>query len=127
MTRIGRVIVPVHDQDAAIAFYTEKLGFSVTADVPFGENGRYAMSVAMPRLENEPAGPPAHAVTHVWVAGDRADVGFSGDRLEVIADKDEYAIGDKARFLVLAPVGSSPSAAMTSLCRRTASLKSSAA
>ena len=35
--QLGRVMVPVADQDTAIAFYTEKLGFSLTADVPFGE------------------------------------------------------------------------------------------
>ncbi len=41
ITKVGRVMVPVADQDEAIAFYTEKLGFSVTADVPFGENARW--------------------------------------------------------------------------------------
>ena len=39
--KLGRVIVPVSDQDAAIAFYTEKLGFSVSADVPYGEGDRW--------------------------------------------------------------------------------------
>ena len=41
ISQLGRVIVPVSDQDAAIAFYTEKLGFSVTMDVPYGENDRW--------------------------------------------------------------------------------------
>jgi catechol 2,3-dioxygenase-like lactoylglutathione lyase family enzyme len=39
--RIGRVAVPVSDQDAAIAFYTEKLGFSLDADIPVDENYRW--------------------------------------------------------------------------------------
>ncbi len=39
--QLGRVMVPVRDQDAAIAFYTEKLDFSVTADVPFGDGDRW--------------------------------------------------------------------------------------
>lgn len=38
---VGRVMIPVADQDAAIAFYTEKLGFELTADVPFGEGDRW--------------------------------------------------------------------------------------
>jgi catechol 2,3-dioxygenase-like lactoylglutathione lyase family enzyme len=38
---LGRVMVPVSDQDAAIAFYTEKLGFSLSADIPFGEGDRW--------------------------------------------------------------------------------------
>src|ERR1700756_4603907 len=44
---LGRVIVPVSDQDAAIAFYTDKLGFSLTADVPFGDGDRW-VEVAPP-------------------------------------------------------------------------------
>ena len=39
--QLGRVIIPVSDQDAAIAFYTEKLGFTVTSDIPFGEGDRW--------------------------------------------------------------------------------------
>jgi catechol 2,3-dioxygenase-like lactoylglutathione lyase family enzyme len=39
--QLGRVIIPVSDQDAAIAFYTDKLGFSVSADIPFGEGDRW--------------------------------------------------------------------------------------
>jgi len=41
VTEIGRVIVPVSDQDAAIAFYTEKIGFSLAADVPYGDGQRW--------------------------------------------------------------------------------------
>jgi catechol 2,3-dioxygenase-like lactoylglutathione lyase family enzyme len=40
-------MVPVADQDEAIAFYTTKLGFSVAADVPFGESDRW-VEVAPP-------------------------------------------------------------------------------
>ena len=47
ITQLGRVIVPVSDQDGAIAFYTEKLGFSLTADVPFGDGDRW-VEVAPP-------------------------------------------------------------------------------
>ena len=41
ITNVGRVLVPVEDQDEAIAFYTDKLGFTLTADVPFGEGSRW--------------------------------------------------------------------------------------
>jgi catechol 2,3-dioxygenase-like lactoylglutathione lyase family enzyme len=41
LTHIGRVIVPVADQDDAIKFYTETLGCSLTADVPFGDGARW--------------------------------------------------------------------------------------
>jgi lactoylglutathione lyase len=41
VTRIGRVLVPVADQDDAIAFYTQVLGFTLTADTPFGDGSRW--------------------------------------------------------------------------------------
>jgi catechol 2,3-dioxygenase-like lactoylglutathione lyase family enzyme len=41
ITQVGRVMVPVRDQDTAIAFYKEKLGFELTADAPFGEGDRW--------------------------------------------------------------------------------------
>jgi catechol 2,3-dioxygenase-like lactoylglutathione lyase family enzyme len=47
ITKIGRVMLPVSDQDDAIRFYTTTLGFSVLADVPFGDNDRW-VEVAPP-------------------------------------------------------------------------------
>src|SRR5690242_17279920 len=41
ITQLGRVMVPVSDQDAGIAFYTGTLGFTVVADIPFGEGDRW--------------------------------------------------------------------------------------
>ena len=47
ITQVGRVMVPVSDQDEAIAFYTSKLGFSLAADIPYGEGERW-VEVAPP-------------------------------------------------------------------------------
>jgi len=41
ITKVVRVTVPVSDQDEGIAFYTEMLGFSLVADVPFGDGERW--------------------------------------------------------------------------------------
>jgi catechol 2,3-dioxygenase-like lactoylglutathione lyase family enzyme len=41
ITQVGTIIVPVTDQDAAIAFYTEKLGFEKRSDTPFGRGDRW--------------------------------------------------------------------------------------
>jgi len=41
ITHVGRVIVPVADQDDAIKFYTDSLGCTLTADVPFGDGARW--------------------------------------------------------------------------------------
>ena len=49
VTNIGVVMFTVSDQDAALAFYTEKLGFEVRGDSAFGENGEYRwLEVAPP-------------------------------------------------------------------------------
>ena len=49
VSNIGVAMFTVSDQDAALAFYTEKLGFEVRADVPYGESseGRW-VEVAPP-------------------------------------------------------------------------------
>lgn len=47
ITQLGRMMVPVADQDAAIAFYSEKLGFTLVADTPFGDGERW-VEVAPP-------------------------------------------------------------------------------
>ena len=39
--KIATVIVPVADQDAAVDFYVEKLGFEKRVDVPFGGGYRW--------------------------------------------------------------------------------------
>ena len=45
---LGRVIIPVSDQDRALEFYVGTLGFEKRADTPFGEGDRW--------LEVAPAG-----------------------------------------------------------------------
>ena len=39
VSNLGGVMFTVADQDAALAFYTEKLGWEVRADERFGDNG----------------------------------------------------------------------------------------
>jgi catechol 2,3-dioxygenase-like lactoylglutathione lyase family enzyme len=55
ISKIGVVIVPVSDQDRAIEFYVETLGFEKRSDVPFG-NGYRWVEVA-----------PADAVTTIAI------------------------------------------------------------
>jgi catechol 2,3-dioxygenase-like lactoylglutathione lyase family enzyme len=65
ITQVGTIIVPVTDQDAAIAFYTEKLGFEKRSDIPFGHGDRWVevgptghttTLALMPPREGEQAG-----------------------------------------------------------------------
>lgn len=62
ITQLGRVMVPVSDQDRAIEFYTQKLGFEKRADAPYGDGERWvelappgadtAIAVVLPRQGN---------------------------------------------------------------------------
>jgi catechol 2,3-dioxygenase-like lactoylglutathione lyase family enzyme len=65
ITQVGTVIVPVSDQDRALEFYLEKLGFEKRVDVPFGRGDRWvevgpagaATTVALiPPQEGQPTG-----------------------------------------------------------------------
>jgi catechol 2,3-dioxygenase-like lactoylglutathione lyase family enzyme len=41
VNKIGTVVIPVADQDRAIEFYVEKLGFEKRVDVPVGNDYRW--------------------------------------------------------------------------------------
>ena len=66
ITEVGRVIVPVSDQDRAIDFYVGQLGFEKRADTPYGDGARWielappggstAIAVVLPR-EGDPVPP----------------------------------------------------------------------
>jgi catechol 2,3-dioxygenase-like lactoylglutathione lyase family enzyme len=47
ITQVGTVIVPVSDQDRALDFYVEKLGFEKRIDTPYGDGDRW-LEVAPP-------------------------------------------------------------------------------
>jgi lactoylglutathione lyase len=67
VSNIGVAMFTVADQDAALAFYTEKLGFEVRGDMRFGEHGEmrwlevappgsYARLALNPPMNDEPGG-----------------------------------------------------------------------
>ncbi|MDO8212648.1 VOC family protein [Conexibacter sp. CPCC 206217] len=91
LTNIGVAMFAVADQDAAIAFYTEKLGFELRADVTFGENGEMRwVEVAPPgstaRLAlNPPMGRPPGGS---GIGVETADVHAEYARLKAIGGID---------------------------------------
>lgn len=79
ISQVGTVFVPVSDQDRALEFYLDKLGFEKRADRPYGEGGRWvevappgsAIAIALvPPSEGEPA------------AGDQAHCAFATQDIE---------------------------------------------
>ncbi len=90
-----------------LPFETDTGGEAVI-DAPLGAAGRYTVQATLPRADDDPPGAPVFARVHVWAAGERATPGPVGSTLEVIADRDHYAVGDTARLLVLPAGGARP-------------------
>ena len=63
--KVGTVVVPVSDQDRAVAFYVDTLGFEKRTDVPFGNGYRWvevapeASRPRSPSCRRRPASRPA--------------------------------------------------------------------
>ena len=74
ISNIGVAMFTVADQDAALAFYTEKLGFEVRGDSRFGENGEHRW------LEVAPPGSTARLALNPSMGGGQA--GGSGIGVE---------------------------------------------
>lgn len=97
ISRVGRVMVPVSDQDAAIAFYTDKLGFTLTADVPYGEGDRWvevappgggtALALVPPQGDYQPGRMTGVAFESSDVQADHRDLKDKG------VDVDEQTMG----------------------------------
>jgi predicted enzyme related to lactoylglutathione lyase len=52
--RVKFASIPVNDQDTALEFYTEKLGFSIITDQPFSDNQRW-IELGIPGAETRVA------------------------------------------------------------------------
>lgn len=52
ITQVKHVSIPVRDQNKALAFYTEKLGFKVVVDVDFGDGQRW-IELSIPGAETQ--------------------------------------------------------------------------
>jgi catechol 2,3-dioxygenase-like lactoylglutathione lyase family enzyme len=71
VTHVGTVVVPVADQDRAIAFYCEQLGFEKRLDAPFGPGMRW-VEVAPPGATTSLALVPGDAVEVSLATADAA-------------------------------------------------------
>jgi catechol 2,3-dioxygenase-like lactoylglutathione lyase family enzyme len=97
ITDVGSVAVPVSDQERALRFYTETLGFEVRLDVPIGDGGRWIQVAA-------PGGRVAVALVAVALvaAGEGAGAGVGvGDGVGVdtgITFVTPDAEGDRVRL-----------------------------
>ena len=100
ITQVGTVIVPVSDQDRAIEFYLDKLGFEKRTDMPFGKGDRWvevapagaATTIALvPPREGDPTGIETNVgFTTEDVDADHTDLQARG----VDVDEEVMRMGD---------------------------------
>src|SRR5436190_5572945 len=81
MTRISHLHLWVHDQDEALAFYTEKLGMEVRADTTLPELGGYRW------LNVGPVGQPDLAIVLDAIPGPPAMDADTADQLRDVMAK----------------------------------------
>ena len=77
---IGVAMFTVADQDAALAFYTAKLGFEVRGDSRFGENGEHRW------LEVAPPGSRARLALSPPMGGEPGGSGIAVETPDVLAE-----------------------------------------
>jgi catechol 2,3-dioxygenase-like lactoylglutathione lyase family enzyme len=88
VNNIGVAMFTVSDQDAALAFYTEKLGFEVRGDTRFGPNGEYRW------LEVAPPGSTARLALNPPMQGEPGGSGIGVETPDVVGEhKRLTAIG----------------------------------
>jgi lactoylglutathione lyase len=80
VTNIGVVMFAVADQDAAITFYTEKLGFELRGDTRFGEHGE------MRWVEVAPPGSRARLALNPPMGGETGGGGIGVETKDVAAE-----------------------------------------
>ena len=89
VTNIGVAMFSVSDQDAALAFYTEKLGFEVRADVRFGEDD------SMRWVEVAPPGSTARLALNPPMGGKAGGGSIGVETTDVRAEHERVkALGD---------------------------------
>jgi catechol 2,3-dioxygenase-like lactoylglutathione lyase family enzyme len=80
MNDINITMFTVADQDAAIAFYTEKLGFEVRGDTRFGPNGEFRW------VEVAPPGSHGRIALNPPMGGSPGGGGVGVETADVIAE-----------------------------------------
>ena len=100
ITAIGRVMVVVKDQDKAIDFYVDKLGFEKFADIPYGNGDRWvevgptagqtAIALVLPREGELPGGSSRIAFETKDLDADHAELKARG----VDVDESVMRMGD---------------------------------
>ena len=100
ISEVGVVMIPVSDQDKAIEFYVEKLGFEKRSDTPFGDGNRWvevapagadtAIALVEPRPQDSVGVEVPVGLNSTDVDADHADLKAKG----VDVDEEVSRMGD---------------------------------
>jgi predicted enzyme related to lactoylglutathione lyase len=99
VTQVGTVIVQVSDQDQALEFFIDKLGFEKRMDVPYGDGQRW-LDVAPAGAETSVAivppmgGSPVGGETGIAFSTDDVDADHASLRERGVDVDDEIMRGD---------------------------------
>ena len=103
VTNIGVAMFSVADQDTALAFYTDKLGFALRADERFGEDG------SMRWLEVAPPGSTARLALNPPMGGSPGGSAIGVETKDVAAEHERLrAIGVDVDAEVMSAPGAPP-------------------
>lgn len=114
VTNLGVVMFTVADQDAALEFYSQKLGFDVRGDTAFGENGEYrwlevappgstARLALNPPMDDQPGGGAIGVETADLAAEHARLTAIGGIDMEALPDSDTPGV--PAMFMLRDPDG----------------------
>jgi len=81
ITQVGTVIIPVSDQDRAIEFYVDTLGFEKRADIPFGNGYRWVEVAPADAATTIAIAPPPEGAT---VGGRETGIALNTDDVDAV-------------------------------------------
>jgi len=106
ISQVGTVFVPVADQDRALEFYIDKLGFEKRADFTYGEGSRW-IEVAPPGSANQIAlvppsegGSPGGDATHCALTTEDIEADHATLRARGVEADAEVAREGRVRHLL---------------------------
>ena len=114
ITRVATVFVPVADQDRAIAFYVDTLGWELRGDFPYGGGLRWVevapagSEIVLALVPPGEGGAPGRDATHCAIASDDIEETHAFLRARAV-DVDEHIAGaGQPRELLLGGSGEVP-------------------
>jgi len=87
ITEIGTVMVPVSDQDRAVEFYVDKLGFEMRSDTSYGDGARW--------IEVAPAGAATPIALVLPREGDKTGIELNFGLTTTDIDADHAALREQ--------------------------------